>query len=1021
MKKKIFFIFTLLLICFYTISNNIFAAPYLSDKNEEEVYMEVPGARALCQTDDGFVWIAQYSGLTRYDSKVFETYKEFEENGKKYDIINVMHLTQKDNALYILTYKNLFKYSNSKFQFLLNIDDLADLENNQGITPQFLDFSFDKYDNLLYIASNDGVFKYDTLENKVYREEGTKSLSISEVVYDARRDRLLYLVQGDGVYDQNNKLIYQNKYITELYIYNDTLLIGTTTGLINFDLEANKVAEKQFDMISDQVNTIYYNSSEDMVFVGCEKKGIYCFDAKTFDYSQTSDLANATQLVDIMVDYEGNLWLASNNNSSSGVSIITKNSFVKLLYGDKVWQDEYIKKDKLRTVYAVEKYNNYLYLCLGKSGLVIYDLKQNKIISSGEYYNPIMEAIAQYQMDNGILKENVTFDCRDIEVFNGKLYFAEYGLGLIEYDPNTNNVNIIDKAFLTDEANIESLVEEKPNTFIPAGLVNIRCLRAFDDFLAVGYQSGGIFRYDGNKISVYCTSKSTIYINKDSNGNVVFNYTGNIIKLSNDFKTGTEIKTEKNVEGNRLKFLYDGDRLYYNLNSRLFYSDNNGESKEIVLPFVKGSIVEIAKVKSKNLGGEITDKFLIATTNQVFITDSLGSDNLDSDNKLIDYEVYDSTNGLKAIQSNTSGYYDEETFKYYFQTTDGILVYDFSEIRAQDEPTRIAINSILLDGVSYYGNELELDKNTYRVEFNLSVLGFKPNKGHTIYYKLDGVDNDYVVVNDDVTTISYTNLSGGEYKFHIYAIDSIGQKSNQVNITLTKAKHFYETVWFWILVGLLVLILIGALNFYIIHRKNIIAKKKENELKGITIESIEAIARTIDAKDSYTNGHSIRVGHFSRIIAAELGMKDEELENLYYIALLHDIGKIGIPDAILNKPGRLTDEEFEIMKSHTTKGAKILKDISTIPNIVEGAKYHHEKYGGGGYPEGLKGEEIPYIARIICCADCFDAMATRRVYKDPYPKEKIISEFERCKNTQFDPKMADVVIKLIQEGKLKAE
>ena len=95
--------------------------------------------------------------------------------------------------------------------------------------------------------------------------------------------------------------------------------------------------------------------------------------------------------------------------------------------------------------------------------------------------------------------------------------------------------------------------------------------------------------------------------------------------------------------------------------------------------------------------------------------------------------------------------------------------------------------------------------------------------------------------------------------------------------------------------------------------------------------------------------------------------------------------------------------------------------ISTIPNIVEGAKYHHEKYGGGGYPEGLKGEEIPYIARIICCADCFDAMATRRVYKDPYPKEKIISEFERCKEIQFDPHMADVVIKLIKEGKLKAE
>ena len=106
------------------------------------------------------------------------------------------------------------------------------------------------------------------------------------------------------------------------------------------------------------------------------------------------------------------------------------------------------------------------------------------------------------------------------------------------------------------------------------------------------------------------------------------------------------------------------------------------------------------------------------------------------------------------------------------------------------------------------------------------------------------------------------------------------------------------------------------------------------------------------------------------------------------------------------------------MKSHTTKGANILKDISTIPNIVEGAKYHHEKYDGSGYPEGLKGENIPYVARIICCADCYDAMATRRVYKEPYSKEKMISEFKKARGIQFDAKIADVVIKLIEEDKM---
>ena len=148
-------------------------------------------------------------------------------------------------------------------------------------------------------------------------------------------------------------------------------------------------------------------------------------------------------------------------------------------------------------------------------------------------------------------------------------------------------------------------------------------------------------------------------------------------------------------------------------------------------------------------------------------------------------------------------------------------------------------------------------------------------------------------------------------------------------------------------------------------------------------------------------------------------MQADELDNIYYIALLHDIGKIAIPDSILNKPGRLTDEEFKVMKSHTTRGATILKGISTIPQIVEGAKSHHERYDGKGYPEGLSGENIPYIARIICCADCFDAMASKRVYKEPFPLDVIIGEFKRCAGTQFDPAIAGVVVDMIVAGKLK--
>jgi putative nucleotidyltransferase with HDIG domain len=195
--------------------------------------------------------------------------------------------------------------------------------------------------------------------------------------------------------------------------------------------------------------------------------------------------------------------------------------------------------------------------------------------------------------------------------------------------------------------------------------------------------------------------------------------------------------------------------------------------------------------------------------------------------------------------------------------------------------------------------------------------------------------------------------------------------------------------------------------------------ERQNEYRTITLESIEAIARTIDAKDHYTNGHSLRVGYYSREIAKEMNFSPDEIENIYYAGLLHDIGKIAVPDIILNKPGKLTDQEFEVIKSHTVEGSKILSSISTIPNITLGARYHHESYDGSGYPEHLVGENIPLIARIICAADCYDAMATQRVYKEPFLTDHIIEEFTKCAGTQFDPEISKIVIKLIKEGKIR--
>lgn len=198
-----------------------------------------------------------------------------------------------------------------------------------------------------------------------------------------------------------------------------------------------------------------------------------------------------------------------------------------------------------------------------------------------------------------------------------------------------------------------------------------------------------------------------------------------------------------------------------------------------------------------------------------------------------------------------------------------------------------------------------------------------------------------------------------------------------------------------------------------------ILDEKTKQIQKMTFQAINTIANTIDAKDEYTKGHSQRVSEYSYALARELGLKEEEAENVRRIALLHDIGKIGVPDSVLNKPGRLTEEEYEIMKSHPVVGAGILKDIKMLKDLDVGAKYHHERYDGKGYPSGLKGEEIPYIARIIGVADSYDAMSSNRVYRKRFSEDKILEELERCKGTQFDPQVADAFIRLIKKKELK--
>ncbi len=200
------------------------------------------------------------------------------------------------------------------------------------------------------------------------------------------------------------------------------------------------------------------------------------------------------------------------------------------------------------------------------------------------------------------------------------------------------------------------------------------------------------------------------------------------------------------------------------------------------------------------------------------------------------------------------------------------------------------------------------------------------------------------------------------------------------------------------------------------HAKNMeiefYRQEKERE-HDMFEQTAEALASAIDAKDRYTHGHSSRVAQYSRMIAKDAGRSDEECEQIYFAALLHDVGKIGIPNTIINKDGRLTDEEFAKIKLHPLFGSQILSRIHQSPELQVGARSHHERYDGKGYPDGLAGEDIPEIARIIGVADAYDAMTSKRSYRDPLPQERVRGEIAGGSGTQFDPKFAEIMLRRI--------
>lgn len=365
---------------------------------------------------------------------------------------------------------------------------------------------------------------------------------------------------------------------------------------------------------------------------------------------------------------------------------------------------------------------------------------------------------------------------------------------------------------------------------------------------------------------------------------------------------------------------------------------------------------------------------------------------------------------------------------------DGNAVIVAPYLDAQTNTIMISISELLSDGESVLSLDIalnEVQSITKSMTMNDKGYGFIMDKTGLVVAHLDENEKGKIYPENDEQRIMVDNIIKGDNEHFSISLD--GKQSTVFS------KQIVDD-WYVVIVAdntkllmelrkqLLICILVSALVFTVIviyaavFARNIVrSQRKEREsrekLDRVNMNIIRSLAYTIDAKDRYTSGHSQRVAEYSLEIAKRMNKSDEDQKIIYYAGLLHDVGKIRVPEAVINKPGKLSDEEFDQIRIHPVSGYHILKDIHDDERIGYGAKYHHERYDGTGYPNGLAGKNIPEIARIIGVADAYDAMASNRSYRKALSQDIVRSEIEKGKGRQFDPEIADIMLKMIDEDK----
>ena len=950
------------------------------------------GGRAndIASTNDGILWIGTYEGLYRHNGQDFRLMNEF-------DSIKTVR------TLYVDDEGRLFVGTNDNgLSIIINEKVMNVLEEKDGLPADSVRSITRGTDGLYYVGTAeslailsiaDGLNGVETLP----QIQTAISMSASEnglVAAVTSSGKLFVLNYTDIVFDSEKKG-FNEKFTAAVFSADGRLFAATESNrIIIFSISDSDEGLSQTASIACEplrhINSLDF--FDDRIFV-CADDGAGYLEKESFFMLETGTFNNS---IDNMTeDYQGNLWFTS---SRLGVLKMCETSFSEIYVSGEL---------PASVVNSTAFFKNNLYIGTD-DGLMAINMENGKALT-----NKLTKSLSATRI-------RCLTSARD-----GSLWIATKSHGLIHAKSESDFI-----------------------TIAPSHQFRV-VIELFDGTLAAGSNDGVAF-VKNERILQWISEKEglentiILSLSETDDGRILAGTDGGglaVISLDSEADSFSLLRLIKRVDGLASNVILRtiNDRKGKVPTGGVFVVTSNGLCYIDFTDFDGERFTGLKNeffVRTLSNFPYSNNYDLILYDKNVFVLSSAGIFVVNREELLsgesLDYELLDMKKGLRGSLTANSWNYLAENGDLYLSCDAGASKFNLNSYDKAKHSYRMQLKNVIIDGKNHIVQKdipFVIPPTKGTIEIVPEIINYSINTPFISAY-LEGIDkNPAVMLQNKLTSLSYSNLPAGEYRFHIAVLDSKGKNTLEETVyTISKSFRISDNWWFMVYIVGVAMLAIAWLTWFIttaLQEKRL--EKQKSEIEAIRQqvrmgnETIFSIANAVEARDKRTGRHSYRVAEYAVLIARELGFSEEEQTQIRRTGLLHDIGKIGVPDAILNKTSRLTDEEYEIMKTHTLIGGEILKDFTLIPHVDEGARFHHEHYDGSGYPNGLKGEEIPLNARIIGIADAFDAMTANRIYRKALSLDYTIEEMKKASGKQFDPGLVEIMLELLESGKLNVE